>query len=106
MGLLDMFMGNDNALSAKEMADDLLKDSKFSILSLATAATEASHPDVRTLLSQKLLSAIDQHYRLADLATRNDWYLPHASPEEQLMHDLAAQPPENPAAAEQIKGLQ
>lgn len=86
MSLLSSLFGSSDTsmLSEEEVASDILKDSKFCILSLAVAATESVNPDVRNMLRNQLDTEIKEHYELLDLLIRKGWYTAHDQPEEQL----------------------
>lgn len=86
MGLLDMLMGN--TLGDREIASDMLKDSKFAVMSLGQAVSEVVNPELRQILVNQLLLAVDQHYRLSDLVTKKDWYQPFLAPRQQISQDL------------------
>lgn len=87
MGILDMLLGN-NTLDDKTIASDLLKDSKFAVFSLAKALTETANPGLRQLLTNQLITSVQQHHQLSDLLISKDWYKPFLVPEEQLAEDL------------------
>lgn len=88
MGLLDMMTGSDNALSERDIASDMLKDSKFTVRMLAEAVTAVSHAELRQLLFKKLNAAVDHHYQLSDLVMKKEWYKPYLAPEQQIAMDL------------------
>ncbi len=88
MGLLDMLTGNDTALSERDIASDMLKDSKFAVRMLAEAVTEVSHVELRRLLFKKLNAAVDNHYQLSDLVIKKEWYKPYLASEQQITSDL------------------
>jgi len=86
MGILDMLMGN--TLGDLDIASDMLKDSKFAVISLGRAVTEVAHPELKQLLESQLLTAIAQHHQLSDLANGKDWYKPSLAPQKQVSQDL------------------
>jgi similar to spore coat protein len=89
VGLLaDLFGDNDNALGDKDIASDMLKDSKFAVTSLAMMVTEITNPEVRTTLATQLNSAVTMHQRLSDLLIHKEWYKPYATPQQQLGQDV------------------
>lgn len=88
MGWLESLFGEDQALTDKDRAMDMLKDSKFSLCSMARAITETSHPELRQTLKKQLNDAIQSHFQLADMAATKDWYKPHLSPQEMLSRDV------------------
>lgn len=87
MGWLDSLLGEDQALTDKDMAMDMLKDSKFALCSMSMAITETSNPELRQELKKQLNGAIQSHFKLADMAAKKDWYKPHLSPQELLNRD-------------------
>lgn len=90
MGILDELFGIDNILGDQDFASDMLKDSKFAVTSLAKAVTVVTNPQLRELLENELLTAIDEHHQLSDIATSRDWYKPFLAPQEQVSNDLEA----------------
>ena len=88
MGFLDMLMGIENPLGDLEIASDMLKDSKFALISLGKAITEVTNPQLKELILSHLLTAVEQHHRLSDLASRKDWYQPFLTPQQQVRDDL------------------
>lgn len=89
MGFLDMLMGVDNALGDQEIASDMLKDSKFALISLGKAVTETTNPQLKQLIFSNLLTAVEQHHQLSDLASKKDWYKPFLTPQQQVRNDLS-----------------
>ncbi|SDE00605.1 spore coat protein [Sporomusa acidovorans] len=92
MGLLDELFGDNNVTNAtlgdKDIASDMLKDSKFAVTSLAMMVTEISNPEVRTTLAKQLTSSVQMHQRLSDMLIHKEWYKPYASPQQQLSQDV------------------
>jgi similar to spore coat protein len=89
MGFLDMLMGIKNPLGDKEIASDMLKDSKFALISLGKAVTETTNPKLKGLILSNLLTAVEQHHQLSDLALGKEWYEPYLSPQQQISNDLS-----------------
>ncbi len=87
MGILDMLLSN-SALDDRIITSDMLKDSKFGVISLANALTETADQDLRQLLTNQLLTSVQQHHQLSDLVNEKDWYKPFLAPQEQLHEDL------------------
>ncbi len=87
MGILDMLMGN-STLNDSTIGSDMLKDSKFAVFSLAKAVTETAHPQLRQLLTNQLMTSVQQHHQLADLVSTKDWYKPFLAPQQQVGEDL------------------
>jgi similar to spore coat protein len=88
MGLLDMLLGTNTTLGNQDIASDMLKDSKFAVISLAKAVTEVTNPQLKTLLVSQLFSTIEQHHQLSDLAASREWYLPFLPTQQQVSTDL------------------
>ena len=70
MSILDTLLGTDNKLSEKDIAADMLKDSKFGVKSLSGAAAETVNPELRTMLRLQLDAAVKEHFELSDLAIK------------------------------------
>lgn len=87
MGIIDTLMGNENGLSDKDIAFDMIKDSKFGIVGLTMALAESTNSQLRQMLSSQLNTCIAEHHRLADLAIKKDWYLANAAPVQQVQND-------------------
>lgn len=87
MGIFDMLTDNNSVLSDREIASDMLKDSKFAILSLGQAVTEIYNPQLRQVLAQQLRMAVSEHFELLDLTSRKDWYEPFLAPQQQIARD-------------------
>lgn len=84
MSFLDNIMGSDNKLSDKDIAMDVLKDSKFGVESLSVAVSEAVDPQLRNMLSGQLTSAVNEHFKLSDMLIKKGWYPAYDSPDQQL----------------------
>ncbi|TGE39955.1 spore coat protein [Desulfosporosinus fructosivorans] len=72
------------SLGDQEIASDMLKDSRFSLISLGRAVTEATNPQLKGLILSNLLTAVEQHHQLSDLASQKDWYKPLLTPQQQV----------------------
>jgi similar to spore coat protein len=88
MGLLDMLMGINNSLGDREIASDMLKDSKFAVISLGKTVTEITNPELKALMISHLMTAIKQHHQLSDLLIERDWYKPFLNPIQQVSDDM------------------
>lgn len=84
MSIMDIILGGNNTLTKKDIAIDMLIDSKSHIASLAKATAKAINPELRKILASQLDSTIKNHFELADIAIRKGWYPAYDSPEEQL----------------------
>lgn len=88
MSILSSLLGlDDNKLEEKDIAMDMLKDSKFAVTTLSAAASEAVNPDLRNMLRSKLDIAVKEHIELSDLAVKKGWYPAFESPEGQLKQE-------------------
>ncbi|AQR97751.1 MULTISPECIES: spore coat protein [Clostridium] len=88
MSFLDNLFGNDNAaLTEKDIAQDMLKDSKFAVTSLASAAAEAINPELRDMLRTQLDKAVSDHFELSDMIVDRGWYPAKDEPIEQLRNE-------------------
>lgn len=84
MSLLDRFTDNNSKLESKEIAADMLKDSKYGITSLASATAEAVNPQLRNMLGQQLDKAVTEHFELTDMVIKKGWYPAFDEPIEQI----------------------
>lgn len=91
MGFFENFSGNDTTLSDKDIAFDMLKDSKFGLTSLAMTLAETTNPQLRQILTTQWNGCVTSHHKLSDLAVNKDWYQAYATPSQQVqasMEDL------------------
>lgn len=86
MSLMD-FMGNNMSLSDKDIAFDMLKDSKFGLTGLTMALAETTNPQLRQMLGAQLNNCVVSHHRLSDIALNKGWYQAYASPMQTDMQD-------------------
>lgn len=84
MSFLDLIIGNDSKLSSEDIAKDMIKDSKFSVTSLAGASAEAVNPELRQMLIQQLDKASQEHFQLTDILLNKGWYHAYDEPMEQI----------------------
>jgi similar to spore coat protein len=85
MSILSSILGLDNnSLGEKDIAMDMLKDSKFGVTSLCAAAAEAVNPELRNMLRSQLDAAVREHFELSDILIRKGWYPAFDSPQQQL----------------------
>lgn len=84
MSIFDNLLGNQSDLSDKDIALDMLKDSKFNISTLSKAATEAVNPQLRQILNSQLSTSINEHYQLSDILISKNWYPAYADPNQQV----------------------
>ncbi|MDS0527369.1 spore coat protein [Clostridium sp. SHJSY1] len=84
MSFLDKLLGSDNNLTEKEIAQDMIKDSKFGVTSLTSAAAEATNPELREILKNQLDNAVNEHFELTDILISKEWYSVYDDPTEQL----------------------
>jgi similar to spore coat protein len=90
MGIMDELLGTgaNAALKDKDIAFDMIKDSKFGLTSLTLALAEATNPELRRMLTEQLNTCIAEHHRLSDIAINKDWYKAYAAPMEQIRYDF------------------
>ncbi|KUO62577.1 MAG: coat protein F [Gracilibacter sp. BRH_c7a] len=89
MGILETLFGVEDIgkLAKQDIVNDMMKDSKFALSSLILAISESSNPQMRQVLKKELNSALQKHFRLADIAVENDWYHPYWVPNKQVKED-------------------
>ncbi|AGX44247.1 spore coat protein [Clostridium saccharobutylicum] len=87
MSFLDNLLGNNNSLTEKDIAQDMIKDSKFSATSLSAAAAEAVNPEIRAMLRKQLDKALTEHFELSDMVINKGWYPAQDQPVDQLQKD-------------------
>lgn len=88
MSFLDALLGNDDStLSDKDIALDMVKDSKFAVTSLSAAAAEAVNPQLREMLRGQLDKAVTEHFELSDIVINKGWYPAQDQPMEQLKQE-------------------
>jgi similar to spore coat protein len=87
MSFLDKLLGTDTKLEDKDIAQDMLKDSKFGVISLSSTGAEADNPQLREMLRQQLDKAVTEHFELSDILINKDWYPAQDEPLEQLKKD-------------------
>ncbi len=93
MSILNTLLGNANPnVHDKDIAFDILKDSKYNISCLAKAAMETVTPELRQLLSSQLTDALNLHYELSDILIKNQWYPVRNDPNQQLQKDFLESP--------------
>lgn len=66
-----------STLPDRTVAQDLLKDCKFCVMSFAQAITEATDPQVRQFLSNSLKEVTQEQRRISDIMVSKDWYTPY-----------------------------
>jgi len=81
---------SSSSLNDQDIVNDMLKDSKFAIQSLAVALGESTTPLFREKLVNQINGCIDDHFRLSDLAIQKNWYQPNLPVDQQLQQDLNA----------------
>lgn len=83
-------MPQNNQLTEKDIALDLLTSSKTTITTLAKTLTETTNPQLRETLKNQLTACINSHYRLSDISISKGWYNAHEDPSKQLEQDLSS----------------
>lgn len=87
MSMFDNLVENEKSLNDKDIASDMLKDSKFGISSLSKATLEAVNPQLRNILDSQLTSAVGEHHRLSDIMVNKGWYPAYDDPQQLLKKD-------------------
>jgi spore coat protein CotF len=75
-------------LAQIDLATDMLKDTKFTVITLAKAVTEVENPELKQVLADHLMTAIQQHHKLADLVVDKNWLQPFLEPADQVATDM------------------
>ena len=88
MNILEMLMNTGKMLDESEIASDMLKDSKFAVISLGKAIGEITNAQLREIMISHLLTAIAQHHQLSDLGSDKEWYQPFLPPASQMPVDF------------------
>jgi len=88
MGFRDILKDKKVILSDKDIAADMLKDSKFGLIGLTFALAECTNPQLRQILSGMFNRCAADHHALTDLAMKKDWYPVNAAPLDQIRIDL------------------
>ena len=83
-------MLQNNTLSEKDIALDLITSSKSTITTLAKALTETTNPELRETLKNQLTACVNSHYRLSDISISKGWYNTKEDPSTQLQQDLSS----------------
>lgn len=78
----------ENKLTEKDIAMDLLNSSKASIGTLAKVLTETANPNLREVLKTELTNCVNSHHRLSDLVVTKGWYDAYGNPNQQLQTEL------------------
>lgn len=87
--LSDDESGNSNGkLSDKELALDMLKNSKNDITILSRAVSETMNPQLRQMLTNQLNACINDHFKLSDMAVQKGWYNAYSNPGQQIRQDM------------------
>jgi similar to spore coat protein len=84
LSFMDNIFGSDKTLQDQDVVADMLKDSKYSVTSLCSAATEAIDPKLRSMLRGQLEATVNEHFQLTDMAISKGWYKAYASADNQL----------------------
>lgn len=88
MGLRDLLKDRKSVMSDKDIAADMLKDSKFELIGLTFALAECTNPQLRLILTGMFTRCVADHHALTDLAMKKDWYPVNAAPLDQIRIDL------------------
>ncbi|KOF57575.1 MULTISPECIES: spore coat protein [Clostridium] len=89
MSLFNESQKNNNLkLDDRSITFDMLKDSKFNIVTLSKATSETINPQLRQIIDTQLSMAINQSHELCDIAVSKNWFEAYEDPEQQLKDDL------------------
>lgn len=83
-------MEQNNQLTEKDIALDLIASSKAEITALAKALTETTNPQLRETLKNQLTACVNSHYRLSDISIDKGWYNANGNPQDQLQQELSS----------------
>lgn len=93
-------MNNDyldpiNSLNVPELADttfamDFLIRAKDGVRNTAIALTEASSPDLRSILRKQLFQGIAMHQEITELMINKKWFHPYELSEQYQLDQLSA----------------
>lgn len=75
-------------LSDKEIAMNMIKDSKHTLSSMSMALMETTNLQLRDMMTNHFMQSVNEHYALSDLAISKNWYMAHVVPQEQLRSHL------------------
>lgn len=84
MGILQEMLGSGTALSDKDIAADMLKDSKFDLIGLTLAISESTNSQLRQILTKQFNECANDHFKLSNLAINNRWYPAYQNPMRQM----------------------
>lgn len=82
-------MDQNNKLTEKDIALDLITSSKATVTTLAKVLTETTNSQLRDTLRGQLTACVNSHYRLSDIAMNKGWYNAHQDPQQQLQQELS-----------------
>lgn len=85
-------------LSDRDIAMNMLKDSKFALSSMSMALMETTNPQMRKMMTSHFMASVAEHYALSDLAIAKKWYMAPLPAQEQLRINLMSM--------QQMSGLQ
>lgn len=84
MGFFENITGTEGNMGDKDIAFDLLKDSKSGLTSLAMTIAESTNPQLRQILTSQFNTCVQSHHKLADMAVQKNWYPAFATPAQQV----------------------
>ncbi|WP_160690677.1 spore coat protein [Clostridium sp. C2-6-12] len=82
-------MPQNNQLTEKDIALDLMTSSKSEITTLTKVLTETTNSELRNTLMNELTACVNSHHRLSDISINKGWYNAHETPDKQLQQDLS-----------------
>ena len=78
-----------NTMTDRDIAQNMLKDSKFALSSMSMALMETTNSQLRNMMTNHFMASVTEHYKLSDLSIAKKWYMAHLPPQEQLKNSLA-----------------
>lgn len=75
-----------NNLTDRDIAMNMIKDSKHNLSAMSMALMETTDHKLREMLTNHFLASVNEHYALSDLVIKKDWYLAYQTPQEQLQN--------------------
>lgn len=75
-------------LSDRDIAMNMVKDSKQTLSAMSMALMEITNPQLRDMMTKHFMESVNEHYALSDLAISKKWYMAHMTPQEQLRSHL------------------
>lgn len=83
-------LSNTNVMD-RDIAMNMIKDSKHALCSMSMALMETSNHQLRDMMTKHFMASVQEHYALADFAIAKGWYMAHNTPQQQLRSHLTQQ---------------